>query len=354
MQTATFKPLSNRAAGSSGPRFTLPEDGFIQLVPIGAAPNVRHDGRRILQQVDAEAIESMRNRLISAGGELMIDFEHFSHDADKGTDAAAWVPLDAEHLQNRADGLYGKPRWSAEGESAVTGGKLRFISPEFPDDDALLRNVGGNVFRPLALTGAGLTNRPAFRSHSRPLTNSDKPDSKPNDMKHAALLASLLGLSETDLAALSEADLTAKVDALKSTLTNAAGYKAELDTMKNREVEAFLETHKAVIVNAEVRKHVREQFLSNRALAEALVAGMTAAAKNDGLTDEQRANAARQPLHNRANAEVKPGASDPVKQAKEAARAATIRNRANEIAARENIPFSAAWQRAEAETPAEA
>lgn len=350
MKTATFKPLTNRADQAEGPRFALPADGFIQLVPKGAAPNVRDDGARIIQLVDEAALQSMYNRALSQGGEVLIDFEHFSHDAEKATDAAAWQPLSAEHLQVRDDGLYGKPRWSEDGEKAVTGGRLRFISPEFPDDDALLQRVDDRTFRPLAVTGFGLTNRPGFKRHSKPLTNSGRPTpaDKPNTNMHKTLLALALGLPETELEKLDETTLRNRVQALKDKAVKTEQVETELQAIKNREADAFITTHDAVLPKAEsVRKHVRETFLSNRELAADLVASY--GQPGGSQTAEQRERAERKPLHNR---NAQPPETDAAKQAAEARRAAVIRNRANEIAAKEKIPFGQAWQRATAENPA--
>ncbi len=345
-KTATFKPLTNKGTTEAS-RFALPEDGFICLVPLGSAPIVRGNGARIIQQVDAEALAAMLNRALEEGGEWMIDFEHFSHDPSKGTDAAAWVPKEAESLENRVDGLYGRPRWSNDGDEAVTGGKLRFISPEFPDDDALLQNVEGRTFRPLAVVGFGLTNRPNFKQASKPLTNSGRvelPDNKPNTTMHKTLLALALGLTETELDGMDEASLKAKVQAMLDAKAAAEKAAADAVTLNNKQADDFIKTHAKVLTNADVSKVVRETFLSNRAAAEAIVAGMTA---KDGLTDEERARAEKKPLHNREKAEA------PVADKAAEVLANKRGAYAHGLLANKSAPnWNAAWARAEAEVTA--
>lgn len=346
-KAAQFQPLTNRS--TNGARFALPEDGFICLVPLGSAPIKRGNGASIIQLVDAEALAAMYNRAVEEGGEWMIDFEHFSHDPSKGTDAAAWVPKDAESLQNRDDGLYGKPRWSNDGDEAVTGGKLRFISPEFPDDDALLQNVSARTFRPLAVVGFGLTNRPNFRNTSKPLTNSDRlnlsDNNEPNKTMHKTLLALALGLTETELDGMDEPTLKAKVQAMLDAKAAAEKAAADAVTLNNKQADAFILTHAKVLTNAEVSNVVRETFLKNRTAAEAMVACMTPA---ETLTAEEQARAAKTPLHNRGKAEV-PAAAD--------AAAAVLANKrgayAHGLLANKSAPnWNAAWARAEAEVTA--
>jgi phage I-like protein len=348
-KAAQFQPLTNRSS-SGVARFTLPEDGFICLVPLGSAPIKRGNGASIIQLVDAEALAAMYNRAIEEGGEWMIDFEHFSHDPSKGTDAAAWVPKDAESLQNRNDGLYGKPRWSNDGDEAVTGGKLRFISPEFPDDDALLQNVSARTFRPLAVVGFGLTNRPNFRTTSKPLTNSGRlnlPDNnEPNKTMHKTLLALALGLTETELDGMDEPALKAKVQAMLDAKAAAEKAAADAVTLNNKQADDFIKTHAKVLTNADVSRVVRETFLTNRVAAEAIVAGMTPVA--DELTPEAKARAAQAVLHNRQNAQV-PAAAEEAAEVLANKRSAYAHN----LLANKSAPnWNAAWARAEAEVTA--
>ncbi|MES2596066.1 MAG: phage protease [Verrucomicrobiota bacterium] len=347
-----FKHLTNRTAdsGKGSAKFALPEDGFIQMVPKGTAPNVRHNGEKILQLVDDAALVSMFNRLLEQGGEILVDFEHFSHDPTNATDAAAWVPCDSEHLQNRADGLYGRPRWSEDGEAAVTGGRLRFISPEFPDTPETLVNVEGKTWRPLAVTGFGLTNRPGFRSQSKALTNSDRPEpaDKPTHPMHQALLALALGLPETEVAKLDETTLRNRVQVLTNRIKEADAAAEAAKKKEEAEADAFMKKHEglAPLKNKAVSDNLRTLFLNNREAAEELVKGFQPA--GDGLTDAERERANRKSLHNRENATTPPANDADEKRARK------INAKANQILAnREEPTWATAFQRAKQEVGAD-
>lgn len=342
-KAAEFKPLTNRSAtaDTTGPRFKLPDDGFVQVVPKGAAPNELADGTPIIQLVDDEALTAMFNRAIAQGGEVLIDYEHFSHESDKATDAAAWLPLEKDTLQIRDDGLYGKPRWSDDGEKAVTGGRLRHISPEFPQDSALLVNVSGKVYRPLAVTGFGLTNRPGFRRHAKPLSNSDrsnKPGANPQqDDMHKSILALALGLAETELDKLDEPTLRNRAQALKDNAAKAATLEAANKARQEKEADDFMKTNEAVLKNRsqKVRDTVRSQFLADADLAKELVAGMSA-------SDTTQHRAGYKPLHNREQTD-QPKPEDKRAEAlaqKRSAHANSLRNRDK------GISWAAAWEEA--------
>ena len=81
-KAATFKPLTNRSTEKGG-KFTLPDDGFVMLVPKGEAPNVMDDGskngKRIIQVVDDAALESIMSKLLNRGGDMLMDNDHHSH-----------------------------------------------------------------------------------------------------------------------------------------------------------------------------------------------------------------------------------------------------------------------------------
>ncbi len=323
---ATLKPLTNRSADSTSATYALPEDGFVQLVPLGEAPNFLGK-QRIIQVTDHEALTAMLNSLLTAGAEMLIDDDHLSHDADKSTDANGWHLANKDTLQLRADGLYGLPRWTSLGLEKLIGGVKRYISPEF--DPATVQPLGGNRYRVTRLVGLALTNRPNFRALQKPLTNSGRlqqpADNTEVTTMHTALLALALGLPETDIANLDEPTLRQKVQDLRAKLEAADKTSAEAATLKNKAADDFVAQHAKLLSNKEVAAHVRETFLTNRAVAEAIIAGMTPAA--DDLTPEQRARAAKAPLHNRAAAQT-PAEADAEKEAKQSA---VIKNRAQEL-----------------------
>ena len=216
--------------------FKHPADGWYHIEPAGEHPN-REAG--VVQVIDGEARESIVNRFnaganagtLSHGNEMLIDHEHFSHEADKETRAYGWLT----RLDNRADGLYGQVRWTGTGKAAVDNGDYRYFSTEYSPDDLQvlpenskfeIRNSKIQRVRPMALAGLTLTNRPNNRG-GKPITNSlreqpsdstagaqaDKPHK--NTMK---LTASKLGLS----ADASEEGILGEIDKLmnRATLAN--------------------------------------------------------------------------------------------------------------------------------------
>lgn len=353
---ASLKPITNRSTERGG-KFTLPEDGFVMLVPRGEAPNVMDDGsekgKRIIQVVDDVALEAIMSKLLNRGGEMLMDNDHHSHEQDKVTDANGWQPLEKESLQNRADGLWGDPRWSTVGLGKVEGGVQRYISPEF--SPASLQHLGGNRYRVTELTGLALTNRPGFRRLQKPLTNRDADggieDKANTNTMLKALLADHLGITETAVDGLDETTLKNRLQVIKTDAAKAGALKTELDSLNNREVDAFIKQHDAVIPKSEaVRTIVRTTFLANRATAEEMVAGYSEAG-GEKLTEEQKTRAATKPLFNRDKATPPVGEAAEIKRNEE--RAAKISSRAKELCNREKgLSWSSAWSRAESEVPA--
>jgi phage I-like protein len=160
-------PILNR-------EFQHPADGWYHIEPSGEHPN---SAAGIVQVIDAEACEKIVNRFnadakagaLQHGHEMLIDHEHFSHDADKETLAFGWLT----RLQNRADGIYGRVRWTATGKAAVDGGDYRFFSTEYDPQNLEALNPTKTLVRPLAIAGLSLTNRPNNRG-GKPITNSEK------------------------------------------------------------------------------------------------------------------------------------------------------------------------------------
>jgi hypothetical protein len=79
--------------------------------------------------------------------------------------AAGWIT----ELKADTEGLWAKVRWTAKGESAVTGGEYRLVSPVFPKP-SLCEDLGENRIRPRQLQSVALTNEPNIKG-ARPLTN---------------------------------------------------------------------------------------------------------------------------------------------------------------------------------------
>lgn len=152
--------------------FQHPADGWYQIEPMGEHPNTASG---VVQVIDPPAAQSIVNRFnadaaagkLSHGSEMLIDHEHFKHDHEKETRAYGWL----YQLQNRADGIYGRIRWTTTGEEAVNGGDYRFFSTEYDPADLKVLNDGKpRRVRPLRLDGLTLTNQP--NNHGgKPITN---------------------------------------------------------------------------------------------------------------------------------------------------------------------------------------
>ena len=146
--------------------FQHPADGWYQIEVPGEHFN-RESG--VVQLVDDAAVGSIVNRFNQeADGYaaqhgtpfpgMLIDHEHFKHQADKETVAYGWLM----RLQNRQGKPFGRIRWTNTGKPAIDGGDYRFFSSEYDPKDLQILNPGEKPLRvrPLRLDGLTLTNDP--------------------------------------------------------------------------------------------------------------------------------------------------------------------------------------------------
>jgi len=305
--------------------FKLPEDGYIQIVSIEEAPIGPEITQHLTQQnltpaiqvLDREAIDRMA---ASFRGEVLVDFEHFSHDIDKETKAAGWI----QNVQAREDGLYAQIRWSKSGKSALEGGDYRYISPEFPVEH--LEHLGGNRYRATVINGAGLTNRPGL-SKIKPLSNREQnTKTKETDMEHKAILCSLLAIAATA----TDEQIRDRVTAFRDEQRAKDDQLKELETIKNREkgyleqlADRDLEKYEGVIKNTE---KMREQLITNRESTLALLESLE-------LDSGQTPSKTQEPpktIYNRSSSKAP---KDVISKANDAVdkQVAAIRNRAAEL-----------------------
>jgi phage I-like protein len=161
--------MSRAAASFTTAEFRHPADGWYQVEPKGEHPNRAAGLVLVIDDVAAQSIVNRFNADAQAGRlrhgrELLVDHEHFSDQPDKETRAYGWLT----QLANRADGIYGRIRWTATGREAVDGGDYRFFSTEYAPGD--LKVVSNRHTRPLRLDGLTLTNMHNNRGQ-RPITN---------------------------------------------------------------------------------------------------------------------------------------------------------------------------------------
>jgi hypothetical protein len=206
--------------------FSMPVDGWYQLAPVG---EFAHVAAGVVQVVDRDACEAMvqafRAEAQAANfAGLLVDFDHFSLDGEKRSEAAGWiVELDcrlgdgaeaeprigtdghglgigensrltnAEPQNHEGEsgagedsttkvtkntkageagaGLWARIRWSDVGEEAVKGGRYRFLSPVWSRGDCV--DLGNGRVRPVRLLNAAVTNDPNLKG-MRPLSNSGR------------------------------------------------------------------------------------------------------------------------------------------------------------------------------------
>lgn len=378
--------------------FELPADGWHQLAPLGEFP---HAAAGITQVIDEAACRLMvasfdfqKNSSENFPG-LLIDFDHFSLDASRHSEAAGWItdlkfiPLSADRCppSSGPTGLLARIRWSDTGEAAVRGGRYRFLSPVWSRTDC--EDLGDNRLRPVRLLNAAVTNDPNLkgilplsnRSVVAPQASSLKPQASssfdfppldenqkklggrqephalcpmPNaEIKKENPMQPVIDalLNKLNLAAdTPEPDIITAVAALSSpeeitALTNRAETaEAQIAQLQQAQLEAdadaFCEANAAVIEN---RDQVRAQFIENRTLTEALFINLKLP-KASSL--QPQVSPSPQPLHNR---DSKLQATRNRDATTSEAMAVKIRNRASEILNTERIAFTEAFRRAEQE-----
>lgn len=133
--------------------FTQPLDGvpsapeWVHLVPAGSFAGV--DGRGPYELSDAAKVIASS---MLPGRKLPIDINHsIDHNASKGGDtpASGWIVA----MEARADGVWGKVEWTANGRSQVESKAYGYLSPVFLHTKAKPHKV-------LQLLRAALTNDP--------------------------------------------------------------------------------------------------------------------------------------------------------------------------------------------------
>ena len=158
------------------PSFAHTGDGWYMIEPRGQHPNA---AAGIVQVIDEPAVQSIVSRFNADAAVpnfpgMLVDHEHFSHDADKETRAFGWL----DKLQGRPDGIYGRIRWTDTGRAAVDGGDYRFFSTEYDARDLVPvanrtpkpHGSNGAAVRPVRLAGLTLTNKPNNKG-GKPITN---------------------------------------------------------------------------------------------------------------------------------------------------------------------------------------
>lgn len=202
---------------------TPPE--FIHLLPAGEIRT--GDNRGPYRVVDAAKLIAAS---LQAGGRLVLDENHSTDlAAPKGLPAPAmgWIIA----LESRADGIWGKVEWTAEGQRLVTGKAYRGISPVISHDKS------GTIAR---LLRASLVNQPNFTElttlHSEDhdmnlLAKLNAALKLPTETSEDALVAAITTMhqAQTDAPAKAQTELTTALQAQLAPIAKAIGLDDKAD-----------------------------------------------------------------------------------------------------------------------------
>lgn len=165
--------------------FRLAPGGWIHLIAKGEHTWTSADGtEQLVQVIDDEALQAIVTHFHENGksGQMIIDYDHESHNPNGRTNAAGWV----QEVEIRSDGLWGLPRWSSQGQSDIEGGVYRYISPTFSRQDCEILSYEPLKLRPQTLLDAALTNRPNLHNIT-PITNRSTPTTQPSTLRVKSL-----------------------------------------------------------------------------------------------------------------------------------------------------------------------
>ncbi|MDR1279338.1 MAG: phage protease [Opitutaceae bacterium] len=232
--TEILTPLLNREG-----EFT--PAGWFHIVATGDHPLPVKDAsgkmRRVIQRLDTKACEAIvadfaNRRTANPGYSPLIDFEHFSHDRSRKSEASGWITA----MENRADGIWFQANWSDVGESAIRNRRYRYISPVwFPHQ---CEKVSEGIYRPLRINDAGLTNKPNLHGlvpfwNREAESTADTGKTTEQPAMNTKAIALSLGLPETA----DEAAIIAAIGKLKDGAAQAAPLQNRLTELeKNHKV----------------------------------------------------------------------------------------------------------------------
>lgn len=230
----------------------------VQICPVGDFPNGDRD-----QHCTLEALKNVVTKWKEDGEkEVLVDFEHQSEaGGTSDTSAAAWV------TNLRADqerGLVGDFKLTDLGAEAISNRRLRFLSVAWL--------VNKETREPMVIRSIALTNKPNIpvspvlnRETNGGINVEEEKKGPTMDKLKEALGLSADATEDQILAAVQEA-LKAKEEVAE---LKANAEKAKLEA----EAEEFAEKNKAKCDKAVLKA----QFIANKEVAQALVAGIPAA-----------------------------------------------------------------------------
>ncbi len=309
-----------------------PADGWFQIEVSGTHPV--GDGRR--QVIDDYALRAIVNRFqAEASAEnfagLLVDADHLSHDLENPTAALAWL----KELDIRNGELHGRLELTDLGEAAVKGKRYKWFSTEYSAAD--LEALPDNAVRPHRLSGLAFTNRPNNRG-AKPISNRDGKDAAGGEQTDTETNMQPIALKLGLPADADEAAVLKKLTDLMSELESLKGKAA------SSEADAIMNRYGARIPEG-ARDSWKQQLITNREATEKLMETSFPERAGEQKGQGQAAIFNRQGAKAPEAVESRENAANAASHAK----AAAIRNRAQEIHNRERIPFNAAFARAQGE-----
>lgn len=220
----------------------------VQVCPAGEWPAASGN-----QHCTEEALNRVAERWKAEGAaEVLVDFEHRAEQGGTSdTTAAAWAN---NFRVEPGRGLVADFRMTDAGAEAVSNRRLRFLSVAWLVNKA--------TREPLKITSIALTNKPNIPV--APVLNRKEPEGEnleqANERTNMDELKKILGLGD----GATDEDVASAVKALVEAKAAAEAEKAE------QEAEAFAEANKAKCD----KDVLKAQFLANREVATALVAGI--------------------------------------------------------------------------------
>lgn len=305
------------------------------------------DGEEMVQCIDSQAITSIKANFdaqvaaeTKAKGQfagLLVDYDHFSHNPDKPSEAACWLfELDA-----RENGLWARGRWTSTGETKVVNGDYRFASAVLSG----FQWVDGNRYRPTCLDRVALTNDPRIKTLA-PITVPNRDNQPSKTMNERQILTELLGLASNA----DDAAITNGVATLRSNIATQATIKTELADVKNRLTESEKSAkalgERVAKLNADLverdmaeydsviedKEAIKTALTANRDATIGILRGLKLKdAKSGNSNAQDRAN--RKPIYNRqefGGRNPGPADGDPT-DTEQATMARKVANRRDEI-----------------------
>lgn len=325
--------------------FEMPTDGWYHLAPLG---EFQHEhGLQVIDQAAVDAIlQDFRNREQAEGERfpgVLVDYDHFSLDTGHPSRAAGWIT----NMESRPDGIWGRIRWTSSGEDAVKSGEYRFISPVWRLGKC--QKLGNKRLRPLEISRAAVTNDPNLigltpLSNRQNLTDGpsvsgEDPTKDPREEEYMKPICNALGLA-------ADADENAVVNAINKLKTDKDAAENRATQAETRATEAEKQVLEAQVEQdltefsdvIENRDDVKAALMANRGETIKILKSVKA---NRGAADPAKGDQ----VPNRKAAKV-PDGSKSSDDSAEKAKAAAIRNRAQDIQKREGVTWPQAFDRA--------